>query len=98
MSVEKLHWARLIAHAWKSPTILDNLRKNPGEEIERLKQLTPNDPDYVGNIDSLGNPDSAYYFPLPTVPEDQKALTVEELESYIVNTSDLFGIMRWCCV
>ena len=97
-SVEKEQWGRLIAHAWKNPQILDNLRKNPDEEIERLKKLTPDDPDYVGNISSLGTTDSAYYFPLPEVPTEQKDLSVEELQDYIVNTPNLFGIMRWCCI
>jgi len=96
MSIEQDQWARLIAHAWKNPETLAKLRQDPKAEIERLKQLPTDDPDYPGDISDLGSGPNGY-FAMPDLPEGLD-LDKEKLTTFLSENPGIFGIMQWCCV
>jgi hypothetical protein len=86
-------WARLIAYAWKKPDILDALRENPKEEIERLKEEKP---EGLGDISGLGGGTEGY-FGIPDVPEGLEDLDKNKLEKFLLDNAGIFGIMQLCC-
>lgn len=94
-SNEQKQWARLIAHAWKNPDTLEKLRKDPKAEIERLKALPESDPDYPGDIGTLGD---SGYFTLPDPPVVLEDLEKQDIEKFLAQNPGIFGIMQYCCI
>lgn len=87
-------WRRVVAHAWKNPSFLEKLRKDPKGTLEDAKIREELDLEML----------ECNYLPIPEI-SDAEGLPPDADESAIIeylsdeqNGTRLFGDMRMSCI